>query len=172
MSDPSLVDKAQAAVKRAAGGVGSVVFGSSVERRREEASDAKASGVSDRNATQGARRQKTGPREKAGGAASSRGQHPPGAGRGEGRGGDESRKEQAGKDHADGRGGDKPGSNGNGHAYGRGGDKPGSNGRGHAYGRGGDTPGSNGRRRNQRADHRGKPSGPSRGGGRRGAGTP
>jgi len=35
------------------------------------------------------------------------------------------------------------------------------------YGRGGDKPGSKGRGRDQRADHRGKPSGSSRGGGRR-----
>ena len=143
--DPSLVGKARAAVSRAADGAPGVVSGASGERRGEDASDAKASGVSPRNTRRGAPRQKTGAREKAR-RDQSRGEQPPGAGRGEGRGGGQSREQDPGRGHADGRAADGLGSNGRGHAYGRGADKPKSNGRGHAYGRGGDKPKSNGER--------------------------
>ena len=132
----SLVDKAQAAVQRGADGVGSVVSGSSVEHRGEEARAA-------RNATQGAPRQKTRPHKKTGRGPIPRGKQPRRAGRDRGRGPSRSRKQTPGRAHAYGRPGDKPGSNGRGYAYGRTGDKPGSNRRGYAYGRTGDKPGSN-----------------------------
>ncbi|HEV2773927.1 MAG TPA: sigma-70 family RNA polymerase sigma factor, partial [Thermoleophilaceae bacterium] len=111
-TDPSLVDKAQAAVKRAADGVGSVVSGSSVEHRGEEARADKANGFSARNATRGAPRQRTGPHKKAGRVPISRGEQPRRAGRDEGRGGSQSRKQTPRRAHAYGRGGDKPGSKG------------------------------------------------------------
>jgi RNA polymerase sigma factor (sigma-70 family) len=114
-TDPSLVDKAQAAVDRATHGAVSAVFGSSLDQRGSEVSGTKVEGSFDRDAARDAARQKTRRDEKAGRGVSSGDKRSPGVGRRKSRGGGPPGEGNPGKGHAYGRdGGAPPGSNGRG----------------------------------------------------------
>jgi len=156
-TDPSLVDKAQAAVDRATHGAVSAVFGSSPDRRGPEVSGTKAEGSFGWDAARDAARQKIRSADKAGRGGPSDDKRSPGVG--QSRGGGPPGEGDPGKGQANGRDGGKPGK---GQANGRDGGKPG---KGHAYGRDGGKPGKgHAYGRDQGANRGAKPSGPSRGG--------
>ena len=115
-TDPSLVDKAQAAVDRATHGAVSTIFGASLDQRGPEVSGTKAEGSFDWDAARDAARQKIRRAEKAGRGGPSEDKRSRGVGRGQSRGGGSPGEGKPGKGHAYGRDGGKPGK---GHAYGR-----------------------------------------------------